>query len=67
MILKPIGGVLTYFEEDNRCSYSAKHIGVDMFHVHTAALAVARHSNERAGSKVKKVRVLKQHFMVVDV
>ena len=57
-----------YFHDDGSCNgYYRSRIGMDMFHVHVAALSVARNANKHAGRKVKRVIVAKQHFMVVDV
>lgn len=48
-----------------RCPYERR-IGTEMFHGHLAALATASYDNRKAGCKVKRVRFLKGHFMVVN-
>ena len=56
------------FVDDSSCgSHYRGHIGVDMFHNHLPALALAIWANREAGKKVKRVAVAKKHFMVVDV
>lgn len=57
-----------YVKDGGECGRTYwRHLGVDMFHGHAAALAVARTANQNAGRKVKRIIFAKGHFMVVDV
>lgn len=58
-------GRLSYHHVNERCPYPHR-IGTELFHGHSNALAVARSANRRAGHKIKRVIVAKQHFAVVD-
>jgi hypothetical protein len=49
----------------NPASRGARGIGLDAFHGHLAALAVAGGLNQAAGAKAVRVKVEDGHFVVV--
>lgn len=71
MSVRAIAGSLHFFCEPmsacNPRAHGVRGIGLDAFHGHVAALAVAGGTNQRAGAKVVRIKVQDGHFVVVPV